>query len=194
MWVERERVIAELERLSDEGTRLARKRWDASRNADGNAVRMPDAMQDQSRADQTRQEKNLMSKPDGFNLSGCETPKTPDDDHKGHRDSVFAEAVRGVWEYYIETIPRNPKLYTFTAKRKAMGIARLRDLVTRSGSIEQGVGLMRLCVDRLKQSAFHNGKNDQQKKYLDWEILFRSTEQLEKWLDDERWADTKGVA
>jgi hypothetical protein len=108
--------------------------------------------------------------------------------------SAFDEAVSGVWAYYIETIGRNPNLITFTPKRKAMGVARLRDLIKRSGSIESGVELMRLCVDRLKQSAFHNGRNDRHTKYLDWEILFRSTEQMEKWLDDERWTNVKGVA
>jgi len=61
MWLERDRVIAELERRSDEGTRAARKRWDegrsqrdASANARANGSPMPDAMQDQSRPDQSR--------------------------------------------------------------------------------------------------------------------------------------------
>ena len=44
---------------------------------------------------------------------------------------------------------------------------------------------MKLCVDRLKASPFHNGENKQGKKYVDWEHLFRSTEQMEKWLCDE---------
>lgn len=136
--------------------------------------------------------KTSTSKPDGFDQSREESLENPFGS-KGH-DAVLAAAVQSVWFYYIDAIGRNPKLYTFTSKRKAMGIARLRDLVGRSESLERGVGLMRLCVDRLKQSPFHNGKNDQHKKYLDWEILFRSTEQMEKWLDDERWTDTKGAA
>jgi uncharacterized protein YdaU (DUF1376 family) len=34
MWIEREKVIADLERRSDEGTRAARKRWNESRKRD----------------------------------------------------------------------------------------------------------------------------------------------------------------
>lgn len=71
MWIERERVIADLERKSDEGTRAARKRWEEVRrkpdatvdaeanrstNADASGPSMPEAMQDETRADQPRQE------------------------------------------------------------------------------------------------------------------------------------------
>jgi uncharacterized protein YdaU (DUF1376 family) len=65
MWIEREKVVADLEKRSDEGTRLARKRWDETkrkRNAEANASPiaspnasgMPEPMQDQTRAEQTR--------------------------------------------------------------------------------------------------------------------------------------------
>jgi len=65
MWFEREKVVADLEKKSDEGTRAARKRWDESnrkRNAKPNASPstrpngsgMPEPMQDQSRAEQSR--------------------------------------------------------------------------------------------------------------------------------------------
>jgi len=76
MWIEREKVIADLERKSDEGTRLARKRWDdvknkrnAAGNANGSAASNPastvsgmsGAVQEQigeekSRKEQTREE------------------------------------------------------------------------------------------------------------------------------------------
>jgi uncharacterized protein YdaU (DUF1376 family) len=69
MWVEREKVVADLEKRSDEGTRLARKRWDETkrkRNAEANASLiaspnasgMPEPMQDQTRPDQTRADAN----------------------------------------------------------------------------------------------------------------------------------------
>jgi hypothetical protein len=69
-----------------------------------------------------------------------------------------------------------------------MGKARVRDLLPRvvEPKFENAIALMKLCIDRLAGSAFHNGQNDQQKKYVDWEIIFRSTDQLEKWLDDSR--------
>jgi uncharacterized protein YdaU (DUF1376 family) len=62
MWLERERVVADLARKSDEGTRAARKRWDEVNNmrnaapiAKPNGSPMPEPMQDQTRVDQTRE-------------------------------------------------------------------------------------------------------------------------------------------
>lgn len=95
--------------------------------------------------------------------------------------------VREVWGHYMGVIKRNPRLYTLTQKRLGMGVRRLRDLEQRKVPRENWVTIMKLCVDRLHGSAFHNGENEYRKKYVDWEILFRSTEQFEKWLDDERW-------
>jgi uncharacterized protein YdaU (DUF1376 family) len=72
MWIEREKVVADLEKKSDEGTRAARKRWDESnrkRNVEPNASPiarpngsgMPDPMQEQSRADQSGAEDSSRS-------------------------------------------------------------------------------------------------------------------------------------
>jgi uncharacterized protein YdaU (DUF1376 family) len=64
MWLEREKVGAALLRKSDEGTRAARKRWDETRNvidAAPNGSPMPDPMQDQTRPEQTRPDKNISS-------------------------------------------------------------------------------------------------------------------------------------
>jgi hypothetical protein len=73
MWIERDKVIADLERRSDEGTRAARKRWDEVRNkpyAIPNGSPMPNPlgnpMQDQSRADQTR----ANAEPNGLPIKG----------------------------------------------------------------------------------------------------------------------------
>jgi uncharacterized protein YdaU (DUF1376 family) len=57
MWIEREKIIADLEKRSDEGTKAARKRWDDVRNkrdAIPSGSPMPDPMQDQTRPEQTR--------------------------------------------------------------------------------------------------------------------------------------------
>src|SRR5258708_1825424 len=66
MWLEREKVIADLERKSDEGTRAARKRWDEAKRGNGtpiarpnaipNGSPMPEAMQEQIRTDKNRVE------------------------------------------------------------------------------------------------------------------------------------------
>jgi len=65
MWVERERVIADLERKSDDGTRAARKRWAEKKAVNAkpmprpmghedqpNGSPMPNPMQDQTRPEQ----------------------------------------------------------------------------------------------------------------------------------------------
>lgn len=101
----------------------------------------------------------------------------------------LASAVAEIWEHYIATVGKNPKVYTLTDKRQRMAKARLEDLLQRIESepkLEKAISLMKLCIDRLAGSEFHNGKNDQHKRFLDWEILFRSTDQMEKWLDDSR--------
>jgi uncharacterized protein YdaU (DUF1376 family) len=68
MWIEREKVVAELEHRSDEGTRAARKRWNETRKRDAlpnaagngspidspNGSPMPEPIQDQIRTDQIR--------------------------------------------------------------------------------------------------------------------------------------------
>jgi uncharacterized protein YdaU (DUF1376 family) len=171
MWIERERVIADLEHRSDEGTRAARKRWDAvmkKRDAEPNGSPMPGPMQDQIRAEQIR----------------TNTSKS---------ENGFDQSVGLVWDHYISVTGRNPKLYTFTPTRKRMGVARLRDLLPRvkEPKTESAVELMKMCVDRLSKSPFHNGQNEPGKKYLDWEVLFRSIDKMEKWLaqDDDRSAN-----
>jgi uncharacterized protein YdaU (DUF1376 family) len=69
MWIEREKVIEDLERRSDEGTRNARKRWDETRkqpNATPNGLPMRHPMQDQTRADQTRADQQPNATPNGL--------------------------------------------------------------------------------------------------------------------------------
>ncbi len=110
-------------------------------------------------------------------------------ENKNGGDHPNAAAVAQVWDHYILAIGKSPKVYTFTEKRRRMGKARLDDLLHRIESepkLGKAVALMKLCIDRLAGSSFHNGKNDQHKKYVDWEILFRSKDQMERWLDDSR--------
>jgi uncharacterized protein YdaU (DUF1376 family) len=64
MWIEREKVVTELERRSDEGTKAARKRWDTARlkldgTPSGSGIPVP--MQDQTRPEQTRPEESSSS-------------------------------------------------------------------------------------------------------------------------------------
>jgi uncharacterized protein YdaU (DUF1376 family) len=81
MWIEREKVIADLERKSDEGTRAARKRWDETKKLNGtpiarpNGSPMPEVMQDQTRADQSKAEGHDAS---GMPLASKQPPGVPD--------------------------------------------------------------------------------------------------------------------
>jgi len=82
MWIEREKVVAELERRSDEGTRAARKFWDekkrlnAAPTATPNGLPMPDPMQEQTRPEQTRAEKPSLSE-QGCSDVEVSPPKKP---------------------------------------------------------------------------------------------------------------------
>ena len=46
--------------------------------------------------------------------------------------------------------------------------------------------LAKLMIDRMASSDFYMGRDPKThgKSYNDWEYLFRSTEQMEKWLND----------
>jgi len=64
MWLEREQVVTALLLKSDAGTRAARKRWDDAKkslDAGPNGSPMPDPMQDKSRSEKNRSEKDSLS-------------------------------------------------------------------------------------------------------------------------------------
>jgi len=83
MWLEREKVIADLERKSDEGTRAARKRWDETKkinrtpNAPPNGSPMPEAMQEQNRVEQNRVDQNKTSSSEQNACSDLGVTPTP---------------------------------------------------------------------------------------------------------------------
>jgi uncharacterized protein YdaU (DUF1376 family) len=79
MWIERAKVVADLEKRSDEGTKAARKRWDDARNkpdAKPNGSPMPDPMQEQSRAEKSRAETTLAQ------MQFARLPGVPSEDRK----------------------------------------------------------------------------------------------------------------
>jgi hypothetical protein len=102
----------------------------------------------------------------------------------------FDQAVLEVWEYYITALNRSPQT-TLTDKRKGMARARLKEcfVKAREPQLENATNVMKLCVDRLKSSKWYNGDNPAGKKYLTWEILFRSREQFETWINDENFRE-----
>lgn len=102
----------------------------------------------------------------------------------------FDRAVLEIWAYYIATLDLSPQT-TLTETRKRMARARLKECFARAREpqLENATNVMKLCVDRLKSSKWHNGNNPGGKKYLTWEILFRSREQFEKWINDENFRE-----
>ncbi|PYX67793.1 MAG: hypothetical protein DMG72_24525 [Acidobacteria bacterium] len=90
MWIEREKVVADLERRSDDGTRAARKRWnEARKQPDATPIGspMPHPMQDQSRPEQSRAEKRERTTPP----TAKRASQIPQDFHP--KDSHHALAV-----------------------------------------------------------------------------------------------------
>lgn len=97
---------------------------------------------------------------------------------------IRAEVAR-VWEAYTETMDSTLSL---TDKRRAKILARLSDkIIDRSTKVRRSVtpddliAVIRAC----RASAFHMGGNEGGKRYnLPEEHLFRSQEQMEKWLQE----------
>lgn len=89
------------------------------------------------------------------------------------------ETIQRVWNYYVLILGR-ASTYTFTYKRKSKAIARYQDcLKLARGDPEEAAALMKRAVDALASSQFHRDGG-----YIDWDDnLFKSTEQLQKWLD-----------
>jgi hypothetical protein len=104
------------------------------------------------------------------------------------KPSGFDEAVAEVWKHYVETFNKNPILYRFTDERRQKGKARIEECLrmAEEPKLRNAVTMMKLCVDRLAASAFHNGDNKDNKKYVDWsKQLFGSEGKLISWLDDD---------
>ena len=102
-----------------------------------------------------------------------------------HPEPEIDKAVRRLWDYYLQQLEKNPKLLSFTPARKRKGQARLEECLAKTGGdLSKAEGLMRLAVDALAASRFHQGENEQGRRYDSWEKnLFASPEQLERWLE-----------
>jgi hypothetical protein len=109
--------------------------------------------------------------------------------------------VDTIWEYYKQKLKRSPHL-ELTKQRRVMGEAGLRaceKLARLNGSTNpavDAVALMKLAIDRLAESPWHNGQNENGAKYLDWELLFRGRNMVspqkltEYWLNDEKFPES----
>jgi uncharacterized protein YdaU (DUF1376 family) len=119
MWMEREKVVADLERRSDEGTRAANKRWNEARKkcgatpiAEPNGSPIPEPMQDQTRADQTRAENTFPQ------TQFADVPAVLSDDTKNSK--LTESHIERLYSLYPR---RRDKLDAKKAIRKAVGVA-----------------------------------------------------------------------
>jgi uncharacterized protein YdaU (DUF1376 family) len=100
--------------------------------------------------------------------------------------------VREVFAYYCapDRMNRNPVLYTLTPMRMQKGLARLEDALRMAhGSMTGATELMKAVIDEVYFSDFHMGRSPKSEghSYCDWEKnVFKSTEQMEDWLQKSR--------
>jgi uncharacterized protein YdaU (DUF1376 family) len=120
MWIEREKVIVDLERKSDEGRRAAHKLWTAKRlrnaslntkpNASPNGSPMPDPMQEKSRVERSRAENT-------FPQTQFADDRAPVPDN--NRSSPTEDQLEQLYKLYPR---KRDKLEAKKAIRKAVGV------------------------------------------------------------------------
>jgi hypothetical protein len=90
------------------------------------------------------------------------------------------QALDRIWAYYLERLEKNPKLLSFTEKRRQKATARYRECLAKSaGDAAKAEALMKVAIDNLTVSDYHR-----QNGYDSFEgNLFPSREKLEWWLD-----------
>jgi hypothetical protein len=116
--------------------------------------------------------------------SDVANPAGPRDGGSFKTNPENLQTVTEIYTYYLQTLGKNPKVNSFTEKRRKKVLARLGDaLETTGGDLAKAKGLLCVAVDTLAASPFHRGANDQKQKYDSLEDnLFKSREQFEKWL------------
>jgi hypothetical protein len=108
--------------------------------------------------------------------------------------------VEDGYRYFLEKTGRSPAQHKFSQRRRRLGIDGFKALLSFAreskapNSETAAAELFRLAVDRMSESKFHNGQNDNGTKYNDWHNLFQAkefkapTKLLGFWLDDSRWS------
>jgi uncharacterized protein YdaU (DUF1376 family) len=101
MWIEREKVVADLEKRSDEGTKAARKRWEDVKNKrdakpNGSGIGTP--MQDQTRPEQTTADQSREEKPSPEQTRSCEV-NVLENPKKATKHKAFKELIFRCYEH-----------------------------------------------------------------------------------------------
>jgi hypothetical protein len=87
--------------------------------------------------------------------------------------------IENVWNFYLSETGRNPKSNTFTNTKRKHGMARLRDaLRLTGGDLVKAQELLEIAIEQIHASKWHreNQRNT-------WEVVFRSTDEFEKWVN-----------
>lgn len=177
MWIERERVVTDQERRSDEGLRAARKRWDekkalnATPNGSPNGSPMPDPMQEKSREEKSREE------------SISSEPSIPDRSPGSSETSQDEKAARWVFDLYVKILERNSKTYLYTDKRRHLILARLKEASAMRGGREAAANFLAKCIVVMTESDWHMGRDPKTegKTYNELENVFASTK-FQQWV------------
>lgn len=127
------------------------------------------------------------------------SPETPhkEIEQKEERQPPVPQApwLETVFRHYCAVMDRNPNLYTLTPQRREMLRCRLVELwnmakhsrpeLSTAGWMQKAVELAKACIDACAQSDWHMGRDAKTggKKYNDLGNIFRSREQMEKWLN-----------
>jgi hypothetical protein len=118
----------------------------------------------------------------------------------GKRPTAIDGLVKEGYRYFLEKTGRSPAQHKFSDRRRKLGLDGFKALLSfaresKAPDPESSTAeLFRLAVDRMGESKFHNGLNDNGTKYNDWHNLFQSkefkapTKLLGFWLDDSRWS------
>jgi hypothetical protein len=144
---------------------------------------------EESREEKSREEKRTKSivEPQAV-LPGVESPPNGNGNGKAHLRIQAQESLGRVWDYYLEKLNRNAKTYTMTPLREAKGMARFNEAFKKADEprLENAEAMMKLAIDRLAASAFHQGDNDRGRRYVDWERhLFSDASRFERWITEE---------
>jgi hypothetical protein len=118
------------------------------------------------------------------NLPGFELK----DDEKTNSERVDA-SLETVFEFFVAQTKKDPNRYHLTPKRKIRGLIRLKQCQwqAKDGKLETAVEIMKVAIERIATSPFHNGQNKQGHRYLEWETHFLRRDWddfYSMWLDD----------
>lgn len=93
--------------------------------------------------------------------------------------------IQQVFKFYVEKLGKS-SIYELTPKRLAMALARFRESVKKNnGCRKTAQEWLEIAVEQMQASDFHMGRDKRfpGKVHTDWELLFRSPDKFNSWLE-----------